>query len=86
MERSDPHALRRATDQPCNAVAHLAGGLVRERNGEDPVRRDILRFDQARNPGREHTRLARPRPCQHQQRTMGVHDCVVLGAVQPGER
>ena len=86
VKGADPHALRRAADEAPDAVAHLAGRLVGERDREDLVRRNILRLDQACDARREHARLARPCASQHEQRPVRVHDRGILVAVQAGQR
>jgi hypothetical protein len=43
VERRDPHALRDVADEPCDALAHLAGGLVGEGDREDLARPRLAR-------------------------------------------
>ena len=61
MKRPDPHALLIASQEASNAVAHLTRSLVRERHGEDSVRRDAVLLNQVTHPRREHPRLSRTR-------------------------
>ena len=48
-----------AADQAFEPLLHLAGGLVREGDGEDRTRRHAEVADQVRDPVREHAGLAR---------------------------
>jgi hypothetical protein len=45
----DPHPLRLVAQEPRDALAHLAGGLVRERHDEDLRRVDAVVLDEARD-------------------------------------
>jgi hypothetical protein len=60
MER--PHFHRLWADHVGDAPPHLVGGLVRERERDDPCGRDSGR-DQVRDPMRHHASLAAPRAC-----------------------
>jgi hypothetical protein len=58
VERHHPHRTRARPDQQLYPLAHLLGGLVRERDGEDLARSRLAGPDQVRDPVREHARLA----------------------------
>jgi hypothetical protein len=63
-----------------DALAHLACGLVRERDCEDPARIDAVVLDQRGDPTGDDAGLARSRPGQHQERTAAVaHSLALLG-------
>ena len=54
------------------ALAHLAGGFVGERDGQDGGRRHVPRGDQVRDAVRDDAGLAAARAGQDQQRTFGA--------------
>ena len=66
-----------------HALAHLAGGLVREGDGQDALGRDPAGADQMGDAVGEDARLAASRPGQHQQRALGGLDGPALLGVQP---
>jgi len=53
--------------QPVNALAHLAGGLVGEGDGQNGVRRDALLLDKPGDAAGDDARLARAGPGENQQ-------------------
>jgi hypothetical protein len=53
-------------DELIQSRAHLAGGFIRKRNGEDLVRRDAVFVNQVGDPVCEHARLAAARSGQHE--------------------
>jgi hypothetical protein len=69
------------SQQVRDALAHLLGGLVRERHGADRLRRDAER-EQVRDPERDHARLARAGACEHEDRPAAVARCLALRRVQ----
>ncbi len=66
------------------AGAHLAGGLVRERDGEDAVRRDPRARDEVRDAVGDDAGLAAARAGEHEQGAARVRDGVGLRGVQLG--
>jgi hypothetical protein len=87
MERGDhePGRPLRGGHEPAHAVAHLARGLVRERDRED-VLRGHPALEQVRDAVRHHARLAGARPCEHEQRSVAVEDRRALRLVEGGRR
>ncbi len=85
VEGHDPHRARAPADKLLDAVAHLERGLVRERDREDLVRARLTRALEKRDPVRQHARLARSRAREDQQRSLTVHDRLLLRRVEPGE-
>ena len=78
----DTHiVLHDRTDERADALAHLVGGLVGERDGQDLRRRHAL-VDEVGDAVGEHPGLARPGAGHHQQRPVGVDDGVELVGVQ----
>src|SRR5437867_1475846 len=69
-------------EQRGHTRAHLPRRLVRERDGEDPRRRDAALADEMRDPGREDARLARSRAGEHEERAAGMADGGILGGVK----
>ena len=61
VEGEDPDRAGDAAEQPLEPLAHLARGLVRERDREDLVRLHAAGRDQVRDAVREDARLARSR-------------------------
>ena len=64
------------------ALHHLAGGLVRERDDEDLVRGHDARGDRERRPPADHPGLARSCPGDDRDRPVDGADRVELGLVQ----
>ena len=85
VERAGLDLLARLADEPDDPLAQLAGGPVRERDGEDPQRRDALDPDEVRDPVRQHARLAGARSRENQHGTLGRRDRARLLGVQPPE-
>ncbi len=70
VERAHGHVARLLADQGQDARAHLRGGLVGERHGQDLPRLDALDADEVSHPMGEHARLARARASEDEQRTV----------------
>ena len=67
-------------DEAVEALAHLAGGLVRESHGQYGARRDGQIADQVGDPMRQHAGLSRTRAGEDQQRPVAVaHGGALLG-------
>ena len=82
VERAHPHRAGDRADERGDALAHLVGRLVGERDGEDPRRVHAL-VDEVGDAVREHPGLARPGAGDDQQRPAAVDDGVELVGVQP---
>jgi len=82
VEGPDPQAARVGAEQRGHPRAHLPGRLVGERDGENARRRDAPLADEVRDPGRQHARLARARPGEHEERAAGMADGGILGGIQ----
>ncbi len=76
-----PFAIR-PPEEPLDALGHLAGGLVRERDREDRVGRDPLLADQVRDPMRERPGLAGAGARHDQDRALHVQDGLGLDRVE----
>src|SRR5205823_9248292 len=77
------------SDEGLDALAHLVGGLVGERDGEDPEGADAALADEVGNAMGEHPGLPRARAGDDEERTLAVDDSVELvgvEAVGPKER
>ena len=85
VEGEDPDRARDRAEHGREALAHLAGGLVREGDREDLVRLHADRGHQVRDPMREHARLPGARAGDHEQRPLGVQDGLPLGGIQARE-
>ena len=81
VEGANPHLLR-ARDEPGDPLPHLPGRLVRERDGQEPVRPDPALRDQVRDPRRQHPRLAAAGPREDQERALQVGHGLALRGVQ----
>lgn len=68
------------------AAAHLARGLVRERDGEDGPRRRALDLGQPRDAVHEHARLAAARAREHEEMARWGGNGFALGRVQRVEQ
>ena len=68
VEGAHPHRVHGHVQQRLDATAHLAGGLVGERDGKDGLRRNSFLGDQPRNPVHQHPGFAAAGTGQHQQR------------------
>jgi hypothetical protein len=82
VKRADPQVADRHPEQPLYTPAHLRRRLVRERHGEECVRRDALDVDQPGRPVHENTRLAAAGAGDHQRRLGRRCDRLPLGVVQ----
>ena len=82
----DTHIVLTTGPTRCSdPLAHLGGGLVGERDGEDPRRVRAL-VDQVGDAVGEHPRLAGSGTGDDEQRTVAVHDRVELIGVETGHR
>ena len=80
VERRDPHLRAVGTQQRRDARAHLFGGLVGERHGEDAIGRRQTRRHDVRDPVGDHTGLARSGARQNQDGAVGLqHGVALLG-------
>jgi hypothetical protein len=69
-------------EQPFDALAHLACGLVGEGDRQDLARLGLVGVDQERDPVGEHAGLAAARPGEYQQGALAMRDRLPLGLVQ----
>ena len=83
MERPHPHAS--ALRQPLDALPHLVGRLVGERQGQDLTGRDAVQ-QQVRDAVRDDPRLAAAGAGQDQQGTVQVRSRLALNRRQPGQQ
>lgn len=67
VERAARDAFRGWAELRGKAVGDLTGGFVREGEGTDPCRIEIVAFDQEANAFRETKGFPRPRPCEDKQ-------------------
>ena len=86
VEGRDPHALRAVADELLHALAHLARGLVGERDREDLAGPCLFVAQQARDAAGEHARLARAGTGDDEQRLAAVGDGLALRRVEPLEQ
>ena len=68
-----------------DAVAHLAGRLIGEGDGQDAVAGDVLDFHQVGDAMGEDARLARPGAGDDEDRSVDGKHSFALGVVEPGE-
>ena len=68
--------------QAKHAIAHLPGGLVRERDGNDTPRTDALLPDEVSDAVRDDAGLAATRARQDKQGAVGVFDCITLAGIE----
>ena len=73
-----------AAEQAADALAHLAGGLVGERDGENLPRIDAFDVDETRDARREHARLSRTGAGEDEQRAVDVKHGLALRRIQSG--
>ena len=85
VEREDPDRPRHRAEHRRQPLAHLAGGLVRERDREDLVRLHADRGGQVRDAVGEHARLAGAGARDHEQRPLRVQHGLPLGRIQVRE-
>ncbi len=74
------------TARRCQSIAHLGGGLVRERHDEHIRRADRLRRERVRDPSCDHPRLARAGAGEDAHGPADRGDRLSLGRVQVGEQ
>jgi hypothetical protein len=86
VEGTDPHAAERLAEQALDAVAHLAGGLVGEGDGEDLGGRDAVVADEARDARGEDARLAGARAGEDEDRALVVQHGLALRGIEAVER
>jgi hypothetical protein len=86
VEGGDPHRPGAGTDERGDALLHLAGRLVGERDGEDLAGLHVPLGDQVRDAVGQHPGLSRPRAGDDEQRTAGVEDRLALLRVQTVEQ
>ena len=82
VEGRDPHRLGPRPDQLGYSLLHLAGGLVREGDGQDLARLRITGGEQMSHATREHASLARTGARHDQQRGAAMLDGSTLGVVE----
>ena len=76
----------RVADEVLHALAHLARGLVGERDREDLARPRLSVAQQARDAARQHARLARAGAGDDEQRRTAVGDGLALRRVEAREQ
>ena len=83
VEGHHPHRPGPAAHQGLHPLAHLAGGLVCEGDGQDLARPRGPAAHQVRDAVREHAGLARAGAGEDQQRPLAMQHGLALGLVQP---
>ena len=83
VEGAHGHVARLLADQRQDALAHLGGGLVGERDGQDLPGPHALDADQVGDPMGQHARLAAARAGQDEQRPLRRGDGAGLLGVEP---
>ena len=73
-------------DQLIDALCHLAGGFIGERDCQNRFRQDSLIVDQVRDAVGDHARLSRPGAGQDEQRSIGGFDGFALFGIELGEK
>ena len=86
VERADPHGARHRPHEALDALLHLAGRLVGERDGHHLVRADVLHLEEPGDAVREYARLAGARAGEDQERPVDVGDRLALLGVEAGEQ
>ena len=89
MERAEPKPFGRGADEGRDAVAHLVRRPVGEGHRQNLIGPGTPGVEQLRQAGRQHPRLAGPRACQHQYRTVErIHGLALrlVQGVEPGCR
>jgi hypothetical protein len=86
VERHHPHQPRDTSHELLDAFAHLAGGLVGERDRENLTRQRLARGQQVGDPVRENARLSGAGAGEHQERPLTVRNRLPLRRVQLGEQ
>ena len=82
VERQEPEPRLRGAEEPLDALAHLLGGLVRERDGQELVRRRVPLGDQAGGAMRDDAGLAGAGAGQDQERAVAVQHRLPLLRVE----
>ena len=82
VKRPDPQVLGRVPNQPEEAVPHLAGGLVREGEGEDLAGVYALLAHQVGDALRQHARLTAARARDDEKRAVSESDGALLIRVE----
>jgi hypothetical protein len=77
---------RRVPEDFEHPLAHLFGGLIGKRHGENRIRRHAALLDQIRNAVRNHARLAGARTGQQKHRPIDREDSFALLRVHVGEK
>ncbi len=86
MEGADEPAEVVAAKQAPDALAHLAGGLVGEGDGEDAPRGDAALADQVGDAVRDDAGLAGAGAGEDEQRAVTVGDRLDLGRIQAAQQ
>ena len=76
---------RGVAQQPVNALAHLAGGLVGEGDGQNRVGRDAFLLDEPGDAAGDDAGFAGPRPGKNEKRALGSLNGGSLFGIQVGE-
>ncbi len=82
VERAHPHAAGAPGEQGAQALAHLRGGLVGERDGQDLPGGHAEVGHHVRDAVREHAGLARAGAGEHEERALAGEDRLALGVVE----
>ncbi len=82
VEGAEPEALDRLLQDGADALAHLAGGLVGEGDGEDLAGEGAVGEQDMGEAGGEHARLAGAGSGQHQHGAVDALDGLALLGVQ----
>ena len=85
VEGAHGHLPAGLPDEPQDALAHLVGGLVGERDRQDLPRPHALDAHQVGDPMGEHARLARPGTGQDEQRPVRGGDRACLLRVETAD-
>ena len=84
MEGSHPDRAGGQIEEMLDPAAHLAGGLIRKRHGQDFSRLGSPLLDQPGNPVRQDPRLAAARASKDQQRAIAGRDGSALRRIESG--
>ena len=82
VESREPHAPRVVADQRRDALAHLAGGLVGERDRQHVVRLGVPVADEVCDAISDDARLARARAGKDEQRSVTMQNRFTLFRIQ----
>lgn len=82
VEGADHQPARAARDELGEPLAHLAGRLVGEGDGEDAPGRHVSLPDEVRDPVGDHAGLATPGSGEDHERAIAIEHCLLLGLVQ----